>query len=184
MTSLESARLLSAFVKAYTKQLGELKAEQVSDMLEAYTVMLSDLDYAAANAAAQKIVATCKWWPSIAEIREATLQITDGEPAPGGSGWGEVRRAIAKFGAYRTPGVDFQFADPIVATVVKWLGWRELCHSQNEVADRARFVEAYDKQATIERKRALAPNTLPALKRFAELQAVRNSLRLLDGGKA
>ena len=39
------------------------------------------------------------------------------------------------------------FTDPVTAQCVASLRWRELCDSENQAADRARFVELYDKLA-------------------------------------
>jgi hypothetical protein len=128
--------------------------------------MLADLDYAVANAAAERLIATSKWIPTIAEIREACLAITAGPKVPGGEAWGAVMRAIGRFGAYRTPGVEFNLEDPIAQRCVLSLGWRELCLSENAIADRARFIELYDQLATTTRVAALSEG-LPAQRRLA-----------------
>lgn len=184
MTTQEVAKLVSVLFASFPSAIRHLAPQDASSTIGIYQRMLADLEYETANAAIANIIACGKFLPTIAEIREECLKITCGPQISGAEGWGEVRAAIGKHGAYKTPGVDFEFQDATVAVVVKWLGWRELCLSENEIADRARFVEAYDKQATVARKRAQAPDSLPAIRRFLELKAVRDSMEVLDGGKA
>ena len=47
-----------------------------------------------------------------------------------------------------------KFENPLAEQVVQQLGWRYLCLSENPVADRAHFVQAY--QAMAERQRQSA----------------------------
>jgi len=83
-----------------------------------------------------------------------------------------VLKAISRAGRNRTPGVDFDFRDPLVLEAVRALGWVQLCDSENQVADRARFVELYDALAAKSRRAAITEN-LPAVQRFRALQAAQ-----------
>jgi hypothetical protein len=58
----------------------------------------------------------------------------------------------------------------LVKHVTESLGWIELCMSENQVADRARFIDAYDKAREARRYRQSMP---PDVKRLiARLQAL------------
>jgi hypothetical protein len=166
MNTLEAKKLVAVLVAAFPT--GKITAETVG----VYERMLGDLDYGAANAAIERLLATSKWLPTVAEIREAGLTLNRGEMRPGGDAWGEVLRAISRYGYMRTPGIDFEFTDPIVAECVRALTWRELCDSENQVADRARFVELYDRLAATRRRSELS-ESLPAMQRFRALQEQR-----------
>jgi hypothetical protein len=113
--------------------------------------------------------------PTIAEIREACMDLEHGEPKAGGEAWGEVLAAVSRWGIYRQPGLDFQFADPVVARAVQAFGWRNICNSENQQADRARFIELYDRLATVERKQ-LNAGQLPAAQRLRALQSSEDRL--------
>jgi hypothetical protein len=168
---LEIKKLVAVLVASFPAS--KVTAETVA----AYERMLADLDYQVANAAVERLLATAKWLPTIAEIRESCLALTVGEKTPGGEAWGSVLAAIKGAGYYRTPGVDFQFSDELVLRCVRLMGWRELCLSENMPADRARFIELYDRLAATQRVHQLADG-LPALKR---LQAARPDLPAARG---
>jgi len=138
--------------------------------------MLADLDYPAANAAVERLLASAKWMPSVAEIRETTLALAVGEQKPGGEAWGAVVKAIAREGYMRTPGKDFVFPDPTTMRCVEIMGWSKLCNSENEVADRARFTELYDRLAVQQRRKQLS-ESLPAMQRYRAIEAARTEER-------
>lgn len=166
MSPLEIKKLVAVLVASFPSSKITL------DTVGIYERMLADLEYVVANAAVERLLATAKFLPTIAEIREACAALTVGEKRAGGEAWGDVLDAVGRYGAYRVPALNFRFEDPLVAKCVAALGWRELCLSENQQADRARFIELYDRLATTERVKQLADG-LPALKR---LQAARPEL--------
>lgn len=175
MTDLQAKKLVAALAAAFpTNKLTD-------DSMAVYARLLIDLDYDAANASAARLIATSKFPPTVAEIREATLAMQHGEVRAGGEAWGDVLRAISRYGRYRTPGREFQFADPVVGECVAALKWRELCDSESQEADRARFIQLYDRLAA-QRRRTELSEGLPAVQRYRELQEARK--RELEGGEA
>jgi hypothetical protein len=180
MTDVEAQRLITCVVTAFPATLARLTPDQQRDTQAIYRRMLADLDYPAANAAIERLLATAKFMPTVAEIREATLAIESGEQKPGGEAWGEVLKAVSVYGSYRTPGVEFTFSDPVTARCVDSLGWSSLCLSENTVADRARFIELYDKQAAQSRRKQLS-ESLPAMQRFRAIEAEKRTAQLEQG---
>jgi hypothetical protein len=139
----------------------------------AYEHMLRDLDYQTALAALERLLATKpNFPPTVAEIREAALALTVGEIRPGGSAWGDVVKAIRRYGYMRSPGVDFTFPDPLVAEAVSAMDWVELCSSENQVADRARFIELYDHLAATRRRSQLS-EALPVVRQLRAKQELQ-----------
>lgn len=163
MTNEQAQQLVTVLVTAFPNTMVRLSPEQQSQTMTTYRRMISDLDYVAANAAVARLLATQKWIPTAAEIREATLALTVGEKSVGGEQWGSVLNAIRAQGVYRKPGVDFGFVDETTARCVSALGWEELCKSENTIADRARFIDTYDQLATQHRTKQLT-ETLPAIR--------------------
>lgn len=163
MTDSETARIVAVLMASFPHN----RATPATS--SAYENMLRDLEYGAVNAAISKLLATCKFMPTIAEIREAALSLAQGEIKPGGEAWGSVLKAIRASGVHRTPGADFTFADPVTAKCVALLNWAELCNSENTAADRARFIELYDRLAKTHRIEQLS-GSLPAVVKFRELQ--------------
>jgi hypothetical protein len=131
-----------------------------------YEHMLADVDASVVQAVLERLIATSKFLPSVAEIRAAVNELHAGPKRPGGDAWGDVLRAISRFGSYRLPVFD----DPLVDRAVAALGWRDLCLSENSTADRARFIQLYDELAVQNRTEAVTAS-LPAVKAHRELRA-------------
>lgn len=70
-------------------------------------------------------------------IREKAL--TKDTKLPG-EAWLEVHKQILSVGSYNKP----NFKDPLIKKVVEIMGWRNLCLSENQVADRAHFLKIYE----------------------------------------
>lgn len=178
MTPIEAAKITAVLLVAYPD-----KAIPV----ELYERLLVDLDYATTNAAIERLLATSKWPPTIAEIRAAALALTVGEVRPGGDAWGDVLRLRSP-----RPEAEFERLDPVIARCLDRLGmlrhdtvlragaevrrWRvEL--GDNEAADRARFIELYDQLAAAHRSAQLS-ESLPAVR---QLRAAQQRQSLGDG---
>ncbi len=180
MTDSEVAKIVAVLMVSYPNarwipsRPGRNGEPDMPGTSTAYEHMLRDLDYETTNAAVERLLAiTPRFPPSVAEIREAVLALTVGETRPGGAAWGDVVKAIRRFGYMRSPGKDFTFPDLLVAEAVSAMNWAELCSSENQVADRARFIELYDRLAATRRRSQLS-ESLPAvreLRRFEDQQA-------------
>ena len=134
---------------------------------------LQDIDVKVATVALRKWVATNKWSPSIAEIREMTSTIQAGELPDWGEGWEQVLKAVRNFGMYRIPEAMESF-DPITRQCVERLGFKNLCMSEAPNQDRANFRMIFEQLA--ERKKKDAQIALP-LKQI--IQAIQTENRLM-----
>lgn len=187
MTRPEAAKLVAVIMAACPAQSSKLDGGRASAMVDAYEALLGDLTYEQVNAAVRVLLQTRSWMPSVADIRTTVLELMRGPVRAGGDAWGTVLNAIKREGAYRTPGSDFMFRDPVLARCVNALGWQELCLSENPTADRARFIELYDKLAQQDRKEATSPLLAAAAERrtgglLAGGDAIRNALALIPVG--
>lgn len=138
---------------------------------------LQDIPYQVAEAALRKWVATNKWSPSIAEIREMTVNVTHGEALTWGESWEKAVAAIRRFGSYR-PKEALESLDPLTRKCVESLGYRELCISENPMADRANYrmvFETYAQRQQTEQQLALPLQE--AIKRI-QLQSGDGLLRI------
>lgn len=123
---------------------------------------LKDLEYRVAETAIQIWVATNKWSPSIAEIREQAAEIINGETPDWGEAWGTVIKAIGNYGSYRSEEAFATF-DDITLKVVKQIGWTNLCMSENTTADRANFRNMFEEYAQRKKKDMQIPPRIKAL---------------------
>lgn len=133
-----------------------------SQAMELWYRQLQDIQYIVAEAALQKWVATQKWSPSIAEIREIAMTVTAGEKLLWSDGWEQVQTAIRKYGSYNIPAAMESF-DDVTRQTVKRLGFRELCMSENPMQDRANFRDIFNMIAERQVKANQLPVTLVGL---------------------
>lgn len=111
--------------------------------IRTYVVCLADIPAEILKAAALAHVTKSPFFPAIAELRDAAaglmeraMNIPDAYTA-----WDEVCRAITTHGHYRLP----EFSHPLVKKSVDACGgWKALCMSENQIADRARFFQVYE----------------------------------------
>ncbi len=62
------------------------------------------------------------------------------ESITAGEAWSICLNEIRRTGSYGNP----TFHNPMVSQVVSIMGWRDLCLSENMIADRAHFMKIYD----------------------------------------
>ena len=157
MNLQESAELVGCALVAFPSQGGKLNDAQQVTLAKVWHDTLGDLTYEQCRTALNVLIQTRQFLPTVSEIRSAVLDLERGPVTAGGDAWGDVLAAMKSKGAHRTPGIDFTFPDVTTARCVQRLGWRDLCLSENTVADRARFIELYDKLATETRREKQAP---------------------------
>ena len=139
--------------------------------------LLSDIEYEAANVAIQKHIMVSKFPPSIAEIREQTVSVTVGDKPIWSDGWEEVLRAIRKFGMYR----EAEALESMTETTrqaVKRLGFKEICMSENLMADRANFRQIFEQLA--EREQANKQIPVKVMNLIEQIQSKHNLLGVIE----
>ena len=122
---------------AYNKEFNEEQASVWYDFFR-------DTDYESFRQAVKRIIPKSKYMPSIAELRGEVVKITnpvlqlnvDDE-------WEKVIKAIRVHGTYIT-GEEFEKFEPITAKVVKTIGWRKMCMSENIEFERKTFYDMFN----------------------------------------
>lgn len=133
MNASEAVKLVGMLKAAYPR--AEINAETT----RIYCEMLADLDASEATNAVKHLLATSKFFPSIAEIRAMLATRQEQLPASEAA-WGEVRKAISSQGRYRTP----QFSHPAISHTVDVIGWETICSSEAIGVERAHFLRCYE----------------------------------------
>lgn len=113
------------------------------EAMELWYRELADIPYTVAEAALRKWVSTNKFSPTIADIREMAATVTHGEKPQWADGWNQLERAIRKYGSYNVQAA-MESMDDITRETVKRLGYRNLCLSTNQMADRANFRTVFE----------------------------------------
>ena len=111
-------------------------------IVEAWALMLSDLDAVVAKAAIIKVCRESKFFPSVAQIVFAAQELDPrNEKLPtAAEAWEEVERLIQTMGPYRAP----KYSCGTVKRAVRAIGWLQLCLGENPEADRAHFLRLYE----------------------------------------
>jgi hypothetical protein len=128
--------------------------------------MLDDTEFFIAEAAVEKYLAESVYPPTIADIRARIADITVIKEKTAIEAWDDVKNAIRKYGWYREKEA-MQSLGGVTHKVIDSIGFKTLCMSENEMADRAHFLKVYDVLAAREREAALTlPSTRIAMERI------------------
>lgn len=155
MTRTEFAKITAA-IKAYYPQANILPNEAAAEL---WFRQLADIPYETAVVALNKWVSVNKWPPSIADIREAALDVSTDAIPDWSEAWETVLNAIRRFGPYRQTEA-MESLDDMTRTVVRRLGFMTLCSSENVAADRANFRTIYQMAAERKRREEQMPDGL------------------------
>lgn len=147
------AKCIVTMVMAYPDANVPIETQRV------YKEALADIPDEALKLATTQIIATSKWFPKIAELREAAaqLQLGSGELMSGDEAWGDCLKTLRQLGYYEVP----VFSNKAITKAVEAVGgWRYLRESNDDMADRSHFVKAYDQIIKRELREAELPPVL------------------------
>lgn len=152
MNKEQVKRLLAAAIANFPN----MQERDMKPTLILWEKMLADIPYEVAEKALMKVLATSKFFPTVADIREAATTITAPQLPTAAEAWGEVIKAVRRYGTYQENEAMESLPLP-VAQVVRWIGWREICLSEEPEVVRAQFMRMYDTQVKRERENAQMP---------------------------
>ena len=158
MNKKEFAIFASALKTYYPKE----KILPNEQAMELWFNQLQDIPYKVAELTLNKWVATNKWSPSIADIREQASGIIQGEGKDWGEAWQEVLRCISKYGFYREEEA-LNNMDKLTRKVVRRLGFKNICLSEDIQVDRANFRMIYEQEQSKEKQAAQLPPKIKEL---------------------
>jgi hypothetical protein len=168
MATAEEILKVFALLRAnYHYALKDMTAEQISDLQVLWCELLRDVDGGLLRAAALQHASTSKWFPTVAELREAAADIVSPDHRMTAmEAWGEVARQIREIGSYGKP----EFSNPLIRRLVTDMGWLNLCVSGMPGADRARFIEGYNALMLREKRETMElPQVTDARQQFRAL---------------
>lgn len=129
------------------------------ESVELWFRQLEDIPFKTAEIVLHRWVATNRWSPTIADIREGATELTS-EPIPDwGEAWGEVMRAVRLYGSYE-PEKAYELMGEPTATCVKRIGWNEICFAENIDNVRANFRMIYEAEAKKRKREAQVSPTV------------------------
>ena len=165
------------------------QSKMTAEGLVIYAKALSCLSVAEINAALLKLMRTCKFFPTVAEIFEQAAVMKDfasGKELPSpDEAWAEVQREVRSKHLYH----EWEFSCPEVQKAVEHFGKFELCNLKVDEVNtaRAQFMRIY--KAVVERARDKKANwqvmkSLPQSQVKELVSKVAESLSIIEGGTA
>jgi hypothetical protein len=134
MTLTETTELIAVMQIHWPNHPWHDKADQ------AYHRGLDDLSYADVNAAVTLAIRTCKFAPTVAELRDLVGANAESD-IDAEAAWADVKEQIRVAGIYQTP----RFADPATDQAVRAMGWPGLCTMliSQEMTHRKHFMDIF-----------------------------------------
>ena len=138
MTRREAMALVALASSSYPS----IQGKDPRPIVEAWAMMLADLDAVVAKAAVIKVCRESQFFPSVAQIVAAAQEVDPrNEKLPtAAEAWEEVIRLIHEYGPYRAP----VYSCDTVKRAVRAIGWQQLCMGETPEADRAHFLRLYE----------------------------------------
>jgi len=151
--------LFASALRTYYPKEKLLPNEQAMDL---WFKQLQDIPYKLAELTLNKWVATNKWPPTIADIREQALGITQGTAKEWGEAWREVLNAVHCYGSYQQLEA-MESLDELTRQAVKRVGYMSICMSENIATERANFRMVYEQLLQRQKQDAQLPQNIKAL---------------------
>lgn len=132
---------------------------------DSYCKMLADIPTEVLDVVCQQVATECKFFPTVAELRERALKLTVPQRPTAAEAWGTVMSAITKYGFYQNP----EFADPLITRAVQIMDWKQLCSAELDTigVTRGQFMKVYDQLAARETEETRLLPRARALRDFA-----------------
>lgn len=190
MTRAEAAKLVLLVVTSYPNYDKFKDDQAVIDTTELWAMMFESDPGAVVGMALKKHIATSKWPPSVAELRELMLEIQHPELISPERAWLAVSDLLYTQGEHNHGDLHSQLP-PMVARAVESIGWgnlwemhRSYCRGGKPGMDRVAFMQQYTPMYEREKQRAMTPAMLTEqIDKAAALNA-DNSRALLEAREA
>lgn len=160
MTEKDTIRIVTLICMSYpsSERLGE---NAIKGMVNIWKTLFADDPAELVELAVTRHIATSKWPPSVAEIRELMAQMQNPELIPPELAWVAVRDVMAKCGEYMHRDLREIFP-PLIARTVETIGWHALWISSQDKFTGQRFFDVYTPMYQRELQKAMLPASVRA----------------------
>jgi hypothetical protein len=146
----ETARLLAVVAAAYPS----FEVDEIRHRV--WTETLGDLDYELASLAVRRHIASSKWPPAVAEIREHAFALSSPDHLSGAEAWGELMGAVRRFGYYAEV-EGLASLSPETRQVAELIGWRDINLCEEVDVLRGQFLRMYQQVEQRAQREAFLP---------------------------
>ena len=189
MATLETiGKAFKMLSRAYVDYAAKnLRGTEAVETMKLYQRILQDMPDALVESACIDHMAESQWWPKPSELRErcVSLLVNDVAALGASEAWGVVLKRMRAPERTWIGGQEYvrRPCDDVTERAVAAVGgWTYLRHSEDGVADRARFLQAYTDIATRERRK-VAEHPAVTETRTALAEGKRNELEALSDGR-
>ncbi|MGV8153409.1 MAG: replicative helicase loader/inhibitor [Alkaliphilus sp.] len=159
MTKQEGLIILGILKTAYPRFYTNIQKNEVENAVLLWSEMLTDYSLDVIKIAIKKLIAESVYPPTIADVRKSLVSVSKGDGISVAGAWGEVHKAIRRFGSYQEEKA-LESLSKTTQKIVKYMGYKYLCLSENQMADRAHFIKMHSQLVEREQKDALIPNDI------------------------
>lgn len=150
MDKRETATILALLSSAYPY------AKVTKETAVMFHEVWKDLGFVECQKAVMAIVRTSEMFPSAAKVLKEVLDQRGVLSMSSADAWGLVQAQVSQVGMYGRP----NFAEGALTEAVTAIGWREICHSNNQGVLRAHFMKMYDSMAQRHDRQVLLSSAL------------------------
>ncbi len=177
------AKILGTMMLSFPAFSKKMTGPERKAMFRAYHDILGDLDAETLHKVAKSLTGTATFYPAAGELRRAYFDLADAAAniPDAYQAWAEVKALFRRGYSLRRPPTADSVSHPRVLAALEGIGgWRYLCGSVNDMADRARYVEAYK---TYTKRDQYRERMLPGTMEVARRLVARQRKALIEGGK-
>lgn len=135
-------REFAALAAAMEEYYGRNQITKSAASMDIWYELIGDIPYEQCKNAVRQLMATNNFFPSAAEIRKLCTQTGDPEAPSIDDAWGMVLKAVRAYGYMQEAEALESLPEPC-RSVVKNIGWQNICRSENIMAERAFFRDSY-----------------------------------------
>lgn len=166
MTKADAARLVAIVVTAYPNYDKFRDDEAIKATVNLWALMFENDPSSIVGLAVKKHIATSKWPPSVAEIRELMLEAQRPDLIAPDQAWAAVSDLMYQEGQYNHGDLHQQLP-PLIARAVETIGWgnlwemhRAYCVGGKPGMDRVAFMQQYTPMYEREKANAMTPKAI------------------------
>lgn len=166
MTRADAAKLVAIVVTAYPNYDKFRDPKAVEATVNLWALMFENDPGGIVGLAVKKHIATNKWPPSVAEIRELMLEAQHPELIPPDQAWAAVADLMYQVGEHNYGNLQQQLP-PLIARAVETIGYTALYEMHRAAyiggkpgMDRVAFVQQYTPMYEREKAKAMTPKAI------------------------
>lgn len=156
MTRTEIASLLRVALAQWPNRFGKQESASLADL---WNHGLADMPYELGRRAVFAVLSKATFFPTLGEIRDMALTLTDGQPISWADAWDMVRNTTRYQYGYEAR-EHIEALPPLVRETVRRLGWGYIKDSEQGGTVRAQFRDTYNDLAQAERELKRLPQAL------------------------